>query len=154
MVIYRTPDGTPGYQQADSISEAVNQVERLRNEDGVDQARIFQMEEVAFEFRPYFRVEIAGPAAESEPAPVEPAPVADEVPAPSWMSPPPAEPAAPVEPVRDHVEPVDHVDDPLGPSDDPFGGHHDVPPPPPPPGGEFDDEPLGAGSPRRGLLGR
>ena len=58
MVIYRTADGQPGYHQADELDEAVRFVERLRNGDGVDGARIFRMEEVSFDFRPYFKVEI------------------------------------------------------------------------------------------------
>jgi len=61
MVIYRTADGQPGYHQADELDEAVRFVERLRNGDGVDGARIFKMDEVKFDFRPYFKVEI-GPA--------------------------------------------------------------------------------------------
>lgn len=58
MVIYRTADGQPGYHQAGELDEAVKFVERLRNTDGVDGARIFRMEEVNFDFRPYFKVEI------------------------------------------------------------------------------------------------
>jgi hypothetical protein len=58
MVIYRTADGQPGYHQAGELDEAVRFVERLRNGDGVDGARIFRMEEVNFDFRPYFKVEI------------------------------------------------------------------------------------------------
>jgi hypothetical protein len=69
MVIYRTADGQPGYHQAEELDEAVRFVERLRNGDGVDGARIFKMEEVNFDFRPYFKVEI-GPGG----VPVDPAP--------------------------------------------------------------------------------
>ena len=69
MVIYRTADGQPGYHQAEELDEAVRFVERLRNGDGVDGARIFKMEEVNFDFRPYFKVEI-GPGG----VPVEAAP--------------------------------------------------------------------------------
>ena len=58
MVIYRTADGQPGYHQAEELDEAVRFVERLRNGDGVDGARIFKMDEVNFDFRPYFKVEI------------------------------------------------------------------------------------------------
>ncbi|MEM8925434.1 MAG: hypothetical protein AAGD35_18170 [Actinomycetota bacterium] len=31
----------------------------MRNEDGVEHARIFRLEEVVFEYRPYFRVELS-----------------------------------------------------------------------------------------------
>lgn len=59
MVIYRGADGKPGYQQAEDIHDAVTFVEQMRNEDGVEHARIFRLEEVIFEYRPYFRVELS-----------------------------------------------------------------------------------------------
>lgn len=60
MVIYRGADGKPGYQQAEDIHDAVTFVEQMRNEEGVEHARIFRLEEVVFEYRPYYRVELAG----------------------------------------------------------------------------------------------
>lgn len=98
MVIYRTADGQPGYHQTDALDEAVSFVERLRNSDGVDHARIFHMEEVSFDFRPYFRVEVGGdhgvPSAPALAPVPEPAPLV----APSFPSPAPAPMAsAPVE---------------------------------------------------------
>jgi hypothetical protein len=60
MVIYRGTDGKPGYHQTDEIIDAVQFVEKLRNEQSVEHARIFRLEEVQFEFRPYFRVELTG----------------------------------------------------------------------------------------------
>lgn len=86
MVIFRSTDGRPGYHQADELDEAVGYVERLRNEEGVEHARIFRMDEVAFEFRPYFRVAVAAPPA---PAPVAPAPVAEREPEPAAELPEP-----------------------------------------------------------------
>lgn len=62
MVIFRTPEGKPGYQPAETIEEAVEVVERLRNDDGVDNVRIFRLDEVIFEYKPYYKVEIAGSA--------------------------------------------------------------------------------------------
>ncbi|MEL7206664.1 MAG: hypothetical protein AAGK32_00265 [Actinomycetota bacterium] len=90
MVIYRTGDGQPGYHQTEELDEAVKFVERLRNGDGVDSARIFQMEEVNFDFRPYFKVEI-GPSGEPIPAPAE-----DAVSAPASTPEPAAAPPAPM----------------------------------------------------------
>ena len=58
MVIYRGSDGKPGYHQVDDIHDAVSFVEEMRNNEGVDHARIFRLEEVNFEFKPYYRVEI------------------------------------------------------------------------------------------------
>lgn len=82
MVIFRSGEGKAGYHQADGIDDAIRFVERLRNSENVEQARIFRMEEVGFEYRPYFRVEVAGagsaPVAEVEPT-HEPATVASAV---------------------------------------------------------------------------
>lgn len=58
MVIYRGADGSPGYHQTDEVHDAVAYVEQLRNDEGVQEAKIFRMEEVTFEYRPYFRVEL------------------------------------------------------------------------------------------------
>ncbi len=67
MVIFQTPDGNPGYNQFESLDEAVRFVEKLRNEQSVETARMFALEEVKFDFKPYFRVEL-------EPAMVGPGP--------------------------------------------------------------------------------
>lgn len=65
MVIYRGVDGKPGYHQTDDIHDAVGFVERMRNEEGVEHARIFRLEEVVFEYRPYYRVELTDSAAQA-----------------------------------------------------------------------------------------
>lgn len=62
MVIFRTPEGKPGYQPAETVEDAVEVVERLRNDEGVENVRIFRLEELTFEYRPYYKVEIAGGA--------------------------------------------------------------------------------------------
>jgi hypothetical protein len=159
MVIFRTPEGKPGYQPAETVQDAVQVVERLRNEESVENVRIFRLEEVQFELRPYYKVELAG-IGTSEDAPAE--------------SPAPAVFGA-SDSVDDAVEAVE--------SDDEFDGaesdtvdhaetSHEVPPPPSaahppwaapppppapvePPGVELgvDDELSGAGQ-RRGLFGR
>lgn len=59
MVIYRGSDGKPGYHQTDDIHDAVGFVESMRNEQGVEHARIFRLEEVVFQYKPYYRVELA-----------------------------------------------------------------------------------------------
>jgi len=66
MVIYRGVDGKPGYHQTDDIHDAINFVEQMRNEEGVEHARIFRLEEVVFEYRPYYRVQLTDGS--SEPA--------------------------------------------------------------------------------------
>ena len=102
MVIYRGIDGKPGYHQTDDIHDAIGFVEQMRNEEGVEHARIFRLEEVVFEYRPYYRVEIAqagqGPMSLSEAPPSQ---LVD------------AEPAPPVgigAPAPMHNEPVDAID--------------------------------------------
>ena len=61
MVIYRTSDGSSNFEQADAIDEAALFVERLRNKEGIDQIRIYRMEEISFAFRPYYKVELGMP---------------------------------------------------------------------------------------------
>ena len=67
MVIYRKADGETTYEQADAIDEAALFVERLRNSEGIDQIRIYRMEEISFAFRPYYKVELGMPERQSAP---------------------------------------------------------------------------------------
>src|SRR2546423_806783 len=80
MVIFRRPDGKPGYHQADGVDDAVRFVEMLRNQEKVTDARIFRMEEVPIEVRTYYKVEVAEAAEEPEAPPM--APVAPAAPVP------------------------------------------------------------------------
>ncbi|MFL6207080.1 MAG: hypothetical protein ACJ739_17180 [Acidimicrobiales bacterium] len=61
MVIYSTSDGASCHEQADAIDEAALVVERLRNQDGIEEIHIFRMEEISFAFRPYYKVELGMP---------------------------------------------------------------------------------------------
>jgi hypothetical protein len=103
MVIFQTPDGNPGYNQFESLEEAVRFVEKLRNEQHVETARMFALEEVRFDFRPYFRVELDPPMV--GPGSTEPAPSTVSEPEPSafgdsgaFAPPPPPEPVPAAEP--------------------------------------------------------
>lgn len=58
MVIFQTPDGNPGYNQFETVEEAVSFVEKLRNDQGIDNARMFALEEIKFELKPYYKVEL------------------------------------------------------------------------------------------------
>jgi hypothetical protein len=80
-------------------------VEHLRNDEAVDQARIFKMDEVGFEFRPYYRVELATAGAPALTNGIET----------EWLSPKPApddtpeedaDPLAAAWSVADRVTPV------------------------------------------------
>lgn len=147
MVIFRTPDGKPGYQQADDPSDIVATVERLRNEDGVENVRIYRMEEVEFEYKVRYTVELKDPslvpAGSSSSAPSEPAASSDAL---SWdddedaeAGAPSGEGAAPSQPF-DQMAAIDHTEAPRW--GEPGGGE----------GGEDDEsDPTGA---RRGLFGR
>jgi len=87
MVIFQTPDGSPGYNQFGSLAEAVAFVEDLRNRRDITNARMFALEEIKFELKPYFKVELpalnAGPGAS---APAASAPPAADTPQPAVSS--------------------------------------------------------------------
>ncbi len=171
MVIFRTPEGKPGYQPAETVHDAVAVVERLRNDEGVENVRIFRLEELTFEYRPYYKVELAGVGSDAEtsaPAAVldDPAPATDddhtsspgdgaidvgheEVEANSQTETSPGDEGAPAD---DLVEPVQASEQP------PWAA-----PPPPPPGPSTDsvfggesgsDEEFSSSAQRRGLFGR
>ena len=59
MVIFRSPEGKPGYHQAEGLDAAMRFAEMLRNQEQVTDARIFRMDEVPIEFKTYYRVEMA-----------------------------------------------------------------------------------------------
>lgn len=88
MVIYRGTDGKPAYHEVEEIHDAVSYVEQLRNDQGVEHATIHRMEQVNFEYRPYFRVELRSGSGEltsggPAPAAVAAAPAAAPEPAPA-----------------------------------------------------------------------
>jgi hypothetical protein len=62
MVIFRSPEGKPGYHQAEGLDAAMRFAEMLRNQEQVTDARIFRMDEVPIEFKTYYRVEMASAA--------------------------------------------------------------------------------------------
>src|SRR5207248_8444848 len=95
MVIFRRPDGKPGYHQADGVDDAVRFVEMLRNQEKVTDARIFRMEEVPIEIRAYYKVEVATEESEAPPMAAVPPVVADNLaetsPVPDLLDPLPVE---------------------------------------------------------------
>ena len=148
MVIFQDGDGNPGYHEVDALDDAIQHVEHLRNDEGVEQARIFQMEEVTFEFRPYFRVEVgtaANATADAPEAEVEaPAPIRPRTS--PWTRPLEQAPVAEVEAPPLEVALKAIVGEPAGetwPEEDPA-----VEAP------AADRDPLSANGARRGLFGR
>jgi hypothetical protein len=144
MVIYRTSDGSSSFEQADAIDEAALFVERLRNKEGIDEIRIYRMEEISFAFRPYYKVELGLAERQNTAAPpsASTAPVVEEVDADADASaavePPPPPPAESDVTVAAEADAVTDV-----------RGQSTLPPPPP----VADGEPAGANG-RRGLFGR
>jgi hypothetical protein len=145
MVIYRTSDGSSSFEQAEAIDEAALFVEQLRNKEGIDQIRIYRMEEISFAFRPYYKVELGMAERQSTPTPPsastavvievpQPEPEAAE-PVASKLPPPPGAPELTADPQAADVAAV-HTEAEL-------------------PDAELDDEgqPAGANG-RRGLFGR
>jgi hypothetical protein len=84
MVVFKTAEGKSCYHQVDALDDAVRFVEHLRNNENIEQARVFRMAEVPLEVKPYFKVQIAQAEQARDPqAPVSPGPgEPDDEPAP------------------------------------------------------------------------
>jgi hypothetical protein len=97
-VHYRNAAGEIRLEDVSSLSAAVELVERLRNEDGAQDVRVFR--EVPLEVRTYYKVVVAEDAEPAEERPVAaappPEPVSDQPPPGAMnLSPPPAGASAP-----------------------------------------------------------
>jgi len=126
MVLYTGLDGSAAFGRCEELTDAVAEVERLRNEQSIDGAQIYRLEEVKFEIKPYFRVELPAAVASApsvpEPSsvvtplvteaaspveePVWTATVASVAEVPSMVIPPPPPPPAPVAPMAYDVAPL------------------------------------------------
>jgi hypothetical protein len=126
MVSYRSSDGKQSYHQTDELSDAMQFVEHLRNAESVEHARIFKLEELSFEYRPYYRVELATTLP-------PPPPTKEES---DWIS---SLPKAPKEEMDEEEADVD----PLAAS---WSASEHVEP--------VENESVGAGMGRKGLFGR
>jgi hypothetical protein len=144
MVIFQNPEGDPGYNQFESIEEAVSFVEKIRNEQGIDSIRIFELEEVKFDLKPYYKVELLALKAGSAPAPAP-------APAPATAPPPAAAPAPapPSDPASPFAAPAPQSDAPAG-----FPPPSSASLPPTPPADQPADAADEAQPTRRGLFGR
>ena len=69
VVFFPDADGSEQFRRTSSLEEAVALVERLRNEQGVDNVSVFALTEVPVSFRAYYRVEVAGAAGPAVPEP-------------------------------------------------------------------------------------
>lgn len=70
IVVYQRADGSSGLEECGSLDLAVVAAERLRNVDSVESPRILKTEEVKFDFRPYYRVEVASEDGTERPTPL------------------------------------------------------------------------------------
>jgi hypothetical protein len=126
IVVFEGADRVPTYHRCEELADAVSFVEKLRNDRGVESAQIFRTEEVRFDFKPYYRVELGALGAGSVPAALA-TPVAPASPPPA-MTPPP--------PITSMASPADSSID-----DEDFDE-------------ELDEDDLSASGSRRGLFGR
>lgn len=58
IVIHDDIDGITQYRQFDDLGQAVAFVEERRNTAGLEGAKLYALDEVAFEMKPYFKVEV------------------------------------------------------------------------------------------------
>jgi len=63
IVVYQRADDSPGFEECADLDLAVVTAERLRNVDSVERPRILKTEEVSYDFKPYYRVEVIEAAA-------------------------------------------------------------------------------------------
>jgi hypothetical protein len=127
IVVFEGSERVPTFHRCEELADAVSFVEKLRNDRGVDKVQIYRTEEVRFDFKPYYRVELGALGAGPSPASLGPAS------SPPAMAPPP--------PISAMATPSE--------STSPLGT------PAPADASAFaDDEDLSASGVRRGLFGR
>jgi len=62
IVIHDGGDANTQYCQFDDVETAVSYLEELRNTEAVEDAKLFALDEVMFEVKQYFKVEVLDPA--------------------------------------------------------------------------------------------
>lgn len=162
MVIFENRDGHPGYNQFDSVEAAVRFVEDLRNNQGIEKFQIFELNEVKFELKQVYKVELKALTSGSHPGPdpatARPAGAQAPTPPPAAGTPPRAEtpprPASVPTPPSAQTPPPPPAPEPARPTAPPPGAATQPPPAaqPVPPA----DKPAGKPEQpaRRGLFGR
>lgn len=131
IVVYQRADGSSGLEECGTLDLAVVAAERLRNVDSVEHPRIFKTEEVKFDFRPYYRVEvfdgaespttsetsepvstastISAPVVESD-SPPPPTPISEPAASTATIDPWASTEAASADADSDEPEPIDYTD--------------------------------------------
>ena len=59
MVVFTSAEGRPSYYQTDTLDDALKFIERVRNNEGVEDAKLYRMAEVPLQVRTYVKVELA-----------------------------------------------------------------------------------------------
>ena len=114
VVFWPGADGTQAFERTPSLEEAIQVVSRLRNDDGIEGARVYQLTEVPLKVRVEYKIEVPAettapaPAPAADTAPVVPLtpPIEDVVPV-EALSGAPAEPASHLSVVRDDAPAAD-----------------------------------------------
>lgn len=65
MVMFTSSEGKSATHTTESLEEAVRFVEHIRNNEAVDDARLFRMTEIPLEVKAYYKVEIGNGGADS-----------------------------------------------------------------------------------------
>ena len=58
IVVYQREDGSSGIEECADIDLAIVTAERLRNVDSIERPRILKTQEITYDFKPYYRVEV------------------------------------------------------------------------------------------------
>lgn len=70
MVVFTSAEGRPSYYQTETLEDAIKFVERVRNTEGVEDAKLYRMAEIPLQVKTYVKVELAtGSDGETAPAP-------------------------------------------------------------------------------------
>ncbi len=71
IVIHDDRERMTQYRQFDELEAAVTYLEELRNTSGIENARLFALEEVKFEVKQYFKIEVVDDVTTSVPTPFQ-----------------------------------------------------------------------------------
>jgi hypothetical protein len=59
MVVFTSAEGRPSYYQTETLEDAIKFVERVRNTEGVEDAKLYRMAEIPLQVKTYVKVELA-----------------------------------------------------------------------------------------------
>ncbi len=130
IVRYKSATGEDTYVEAGSLDTALSMVERLRNEEGVSDVRVYK--HMPIEFKTYYKVEIVDEGGAPAPAPAAESSAPAAAPEPAEAPPPPPPAAAPEPEEPEAAEPEAAEEPPPAPpaSSEPPPGSMNLSPPP------------------------